>query len=200
MTTPQPEQQTLQGGVILGKGQPADQPPPSHIRLAPDTPDTPTPDPEGDAHEIQAMTAGITLVDRVECLGGHYRIKDKVGLMPLMRFAHVSKKVDEDEMEALVCIYDMLKACIHPVDWDRFVEDMTEKDADVEELMPVVARTIEMLAARPTQQSSDSSPGDSTTGPGSTRTSSSVDLPAGPRVPDWARETVPVAAAGARRA
>jgi len=199
MTTPQ--QETIQGGVILGQPDTGPQPSPSHIRLAPDTPDAERPlDLEGEAHEIQAMAAGITLADRVECLGGHYRIKDKVGLMPLMKFAYVSKRVDEEDLEALKCIYDMLKACIHATDWDRFERDMTEKDADVDDLMPVVAKTIEMLAARPTQQSSDSSSGGSTTGPGSTPTSSSAPELVGPRVPDWARETVPVAAAGARRA
>ncbi|MDL4812820.1 hypothetical protein [Actinomadura opuntiae] len=190
-------EQPLQGNVV----------PPSHIRLAPGTADagavppgdapeqpagTDVQDPERDAREVQAMAEGVTLADRVECMGGWYRIKDKVGLMPLMRFAHVSKKVDEDDLEALVCIYDMLRACIHPKDWDRFVADMTEKDAEAEELMPVVARTMEILSARPTRQPSASSDGRPATSPTSTRTS----LPAPPpgrEMPDWVNDTIPVA-------
>jgi hypothetical protein len=216
MTTPQPQpqQETIQGGVILGQPQPHPQPqplqagagqpptPPSHIRLAPDTPDQPGPDPEEEAREIQALAEGITLADRVECLGKHYRIADKVGLMPLLKFAKTAKSgVDSDDLDGLVAIYDMLKDCIAPDEWDRFVEEMTEAKAETDELMQVVGRTLEILSARPTRPSTGSSPGGSTTGPGSTPTSSSVAaLPEGPRVPDWARETVPVGAAGARRA
>lgn len=189
MTDPTPQTVPLPGDI-----------PPQHIRLAPNGPNgefipgpppaQPETDPEVEAREIQALSEGVTLVDRVEVLGGHYRIKDKVGLMPLMKFAHVSKKVDEEDLEALVCIFNMMKSCIHPTDWERFETDMTEKDADMEDLMPVVAQTMELLAARPTRQSSGSSDGRSTTGPTSTPTSSSAELAA--PVPDWVKDTVPV--------
>lgn len=204
MTTPQPQQpESVQGGVLLGQPQPApQQAAPTHIRLAPDTPGPAPADPEAEAREIQALAAGVTLADRVECMGKHYRIADKVGLMPLLKFAKTAKSgVEADDLDGLVAIYDMLKDCIHSGDWERFVEEMTEAKAEADELMEVVGRTLEILSARPTRPSTGSSPGDSTTGPGSTPTSSSAaGLPAGPRVPDWARETVPVDAVGAQRA
>lgn len=152
----------------------------------------PEPSPEELAHEMQAMSEGVVLDDRVECMGHFYRVADKVGLMPLMRFAFVSKNVDEADLEALVSIYEMLKDCIHADDWDRFVREMTEDKAEVEDLLPVVNSTFELLSARPSKRPSDSSSGQAAT----TRTSTDVSLPAGPRVPDWARETVPVAELG----
>lgn len=152
---------------------------------------TPPPEQSGEdvAREMQAMSEGVVLDDRVECMGGHYRIADKIGLMPLMRFAHTSKNVDEADLAALAAIYDMLHDCIHPDDWDRFERDMTAKKAEAEDMLPIVNQTFELLSARPTRPPIDSSSGPPTT----SHTSMGGSLPAGPRVPDWARETVSVA-------
>lgn len=154
----------------------------------------PQPDPSTEdlAREMQAMSEGVVLDDRVECMGHSYRIADKVGLMPLMRFAYTSKHVDEADLEALISIYEMLKDCIHEADWDRFVREMTVAKAEVEDLLPVVNSTFELITARPSKRPTDSSSGPQPITPTSTDASSQ----AGPRVPDWARETVPVAQLG----
>lgn len=187
MTTPQPEQPL----------------PPSHIRLAPTTSQAEQPqrDGEDEAREMQAIAEGVTLADRVTCMGKSYRIADKVGLMPLLKFAKTAQSgVDSEDLEGLVAIYDMLHDCIDPGEWPRFVEEMTELKAEADELMPVVGQTLEILNARPTRPSSGSSDGRSGTGGSSTPTSSSpaqaaiqaAGAPAGRRVPDWAAETIPV--------
>jgi hypothetical protein len=135
---------------------------------------------EREAHLIQGMSEGVVVdYDTVECLGERYRIGDKIGLMPLMRFAHSAKQgVDSGDLEGLSAMHDMLRDCIHPADWDRFQEDMTTKHASDAEIMPVVGQTIQLLAARPTQRPSDSSSGPPTTSQPSTPTSSTTASPA----------------------
>ncbi|MUN41401.1 hypothetical protein [Actinomadura litoris] len=135
-------------------------------------------DAEAQAHQIQAMSEGVVHGDTVECLGGHYRVADKVGLMPLLKFAHTaSMDVDANDMEGLVAIYDMLRDCLHEDDWKRFERDMTVKKAEADEMMTVVQQAIEVINARPTRQPSGSSSGPPTTGAPSTATSSSPPAP-----------------------
>jgi len=143
---------------------------------APQTPATPAPAEvaEAQSHEIQAMSEGVVNGDRVECLGGYYRVAGKVGLMPLLKFAHTaSLDVDSNDMEGLTAIWDILKDCLHEDDWDRFVRDMIDKKAESEEIMPVVGQAISIISARPTRRPSDSSSGPPETGAPSTATSSS---------------------------
>jgi len=50
---------------------------------------------------------------RVEFLGKEFAIASKIGLMPLMRFAHAAKSgLDSDDMEGMAAMYDMLRQCI----------------------------------------------------------------------------------------
>lgn len=157
---------------------------------------TPEEQAEADALELQGLSEGVVVTgETVECMGGRYLIGDKVGLMPLMRFASASKAgIDSSEMEGLVAMYDMLRDCIHPTDWERFERDMTVKQAEGDDLMPVVGRVIEMLTARPTKRASDSSPGQPSTSvpstAGSSRPATTVRRPAG------ADELIPVADLG----
>lgn len=52
-------------------------------------------------------------VRRVEFAGEEFVIADKIGLMPLMRFAHAAKSgLDSDDMEGMAAMYDMLRQCI----------------------------------------------------------------------------------------
>lgn len=147
---------------------------------------------EREARELQAMSEGVVLSDTVECMGGRYRIREKVGLMAMMRFAVVSRRTNsDDELAAMEAIYDVLRACILPDDWERFVEDMIDKSAEADDMLPLVNETYTILAARPTKRPSASSDGRSATGPGSTDGSSPA-APARP-VPDWVKDTVPVA-------
>lgn len=131
--------------------------------------------------QVQAAIEGVTSTGQaVTFLGVDYRIADRVGLMPLMRFAWVARQgVNGDDMEGLAAIYDMLHDCLHTDDWDRFQNDATTKKAEADDLLQVVAQTIELLTARPTQRPSDSSGGPLSTSPSSTGSSSSQAIPDG---------------------
>ena len=52
-------------------------------------------------------------VRAVEFLGKRFAIADKIGLMPLMRFAHASKSgLDSSDLEGMAAMYDMIRQCI----------------------------------------------------------------------------------------
>ena len=84
--------------------------------------------------------------------------------MPLMRFAKVAKAgVDAEDLDGLAALYDLLEQCIHDDEWTRFQETADRTRADGEELMAVIGKVFEALAARPTSLPSDSSAGQPTT-------------------------------------
>jgi hypothetical protein len=100
--------------------------------------------------ELQTLVEGVVLSEKVTFLDDVYRIADKVGLMPMMKFAHASSstQLDTGDMEGLAAIYEMLKDCIHPDDWARFERDAITKKAEADDLLPVVRQTVDMLTAR----------------------------------------------------
>jgi len=52
-------------------------------------------------------------VRTVEFMGEEFAIADKIGLMPLMRFAHAAKSgLDSADLEGMAAMYDMLRQCI----------------------------------------------------------------------------------------
>ena len=52
-------------------------------------------------------------VRTVEFMGVEFAIADKIGLMPLMRFAHAAKSgLDSADLEGMAAMYDMLRQCI----------------------------------------------------------------------------------------
>jgi hypothetical protein len=96
----------------------------------------------------------------VEFSGESFAIADKIGLMPLMRFAKTAKAgADSEDLEGLVAMYDLLEQVIDPADWDRFVNVASRDRVDGETLMSVVGKAIKAMTGRPTQRSSDSSDG-----------------------------------------
>lgn len=106
--------------------------------------------------------------------GASFAVADKVGLMPLLKFAHLSKKgVDANDMEGLSAIYDLLRSVIADDAWDRFEEHATVVRADGDDLMEVVSQAIEVISARPTDGPSDSSDGPQTVSESSADDSSS---------------------------
>ncbi len=110
----------------------------------------------------------------VEFLGERFRTAERIGLMPMMRFAKVAKAgVDSNDLDGLAAMYDLLEQCIADDEWGRFQAHADRKRADGDELMKVVAEVFEVLSARPTSRPSDSSAGPSTTAPNSTDASSS---------------------------
>lgn len=96
----------------------------------------------------------------IEFAGEKFAVADRVGLMPLMRFAHLaSAGVDSEDMEALAAMYDLLEQCLADEDWGRFQRAATKSRADGEALMGVVQKAIEVIGERPTGPASDSSGG-----------------------------------------
>src|SRR5690348_16012913 len=105
------------------------------------------------------------MTDQVKFCGEQFTIADKIGLMPLMRFAKVGKAgVDSDSLEGLVAMYDLLEQCLAPEEWQRFQNTADLNRADADELLAVVTKVFEVLSERPTSRPSDSSDGPSTTG------------------------------------
>jgi hypothetical protein len=139
------------------------------------------------------------MTQTVEFHGVDFAIADKVGLMPLLRFAHAAKSgLDSADMEGMAAMYDMLQQCIaeravyvrdgRPIDkpdevddgitvyggWPEFEAHATKVKADDDELMGVVKRVMGQLSERPTSQPSDSSVGQPSTAPMSEAASSSL--------------------------
>ena len=110
----------------------------------------------------------------VEFFGESFTVADRIGLMPLMRFAKVAQSgVGADDMAGLAAMYDLLQQCIDPQDWPRFEAAADKSRADGEELMTVVSAVMQKITERPTLQPSDSSDGLRITEPNSTDDSSS---------------------------
>lgn len=110
----------------------------------------------------------------VDFLGEQFKVADKVGALPLMRFAKVARAgVDAGELEGLAAMYDLLGQVIHPDDWSRFEDHADKEHADGDQLLALVQEVFALMAARPTGRSSDSSDGPQTIEPSSTDDSSS---------------------------
>lgn len=146
---------------------------------------------------VQAAVEGVVEGDgKVEFMGEHFKMAEKIGLMPLLKFAHASSKgVDSTDMEGLSALYAMINDCIDqtkpmeeklnpvsgltemvpigPSEWDRFEAHAIEQKAEADDLMSLVQRVIEALAARPTRPPGDSSAGRQTTSANSKASSSS---------------------------
>lgn len=104
--------------------------------------------------------------DVISFAGEEFHVAERIGLMPLMRFAHLaSAGVDSEDMEALAAMYDLLEQCVANGEWQRFQRAATRTRADGEALMKVVQDAIAVLSERPTGRPSDSSDGPTTTRP-----------------------------------
>lgn len=107
--------------------------------------------------------------------GEQFTLADKIGLMPLMRFAKAAKAgVDSEDMDGLAAMYDLLHQCIADDQWTRFEAAADRERADGEQLMGVVREALEAMTQRPTSRPSDSSDGSTTTLPNSVGDSSSL--------------------------
>lgn len=115
------------------------------------------------------MTEALT----VPFCGEDFRIADKIGLMPMMRFAKVAQAgVDSADLAGLAAMYDLLEQCLADDEWQRFSDHADKSRADGDELMAVVGKVFEELGKRPTSRSSDSSDGPPPTSERSTAGSS----------------------------
>lgn len=84
-------------------------------------------------------------VRRVEFMGKEFAIASKIGLMPLMRFAHAAKSgLDSDDMEGMAAMYDMLRQCI--ADEAVFVfQGRQITRAEANDLPPEAATAVEVF-------------------------------------------------------
>jgi len=113
-------------------------------------------------------------VSTVDFLGEQFRVAERVGALPIMRFAKAAKSgTDSNDMEGLVALYDLLAQVIHPDDWRRFEAHADAEHADGDQLLAVVQAALAAVAGRPTGRSSDSSAGPQIIEPSSTDDSSS---------------------------
>jgi len=104
------------------------------------------------------------MTDHIEFHGESYELAEKLGLMPLMRFAKVAQDgVDSADMEGLAAMYDLVEQCFTDEAWARFQVAATKHHADDEDLLDVVQKAIEIMAARPTRRSAGSLAGPQTT-------------------------------------
>lgn len=119
----------------------------------------------------------------VEFLGDTFAVTDRIGAMPLMRFAKIAQGgVDSNEMAGLAALYDLLEQCIAPDDWQRFQAHADRKRAQGDELLEVVKQVFSIVSERPTGQPSGSSDGLRTIEPNLPAASSSPVIDASERV------------------
>jgi hypothetical protein len=144
------------------------------------------PDPDAELAAIQGVVAGVAppepdagavsgtaVAARTITLNGKkFRIADKVGLMPLLKFSAFSDMTTSDS-RALGAMYAMLRDCIHADDWRAFEDHATDSKADAEELLDVISTAIELISGRPTEPPAASSAGRRSISGGSTGSSSS---------------------------
>jgi hypothetical protein len=92
--------------------------------------------------------------------GQTYRIADKIGAMPLLRFAKVAETgVGVDDMVGLAATYDLLEQCLTPDDWRRFIQHATTSRASADEILDLMKSTYAVMSGRPPVQPSVSSDG-----------------------------------------
>lgn len=148
-------------------------------------------------HSVQSAVEGVVETDgKIEFMGAYFKMTDRIGLMPLLKFAHASSKgLDSTDMEGLAALYSMIHDCIDheqpmeervnpvtgkvemmpsgPSEWNRFEAHAIEMKAEADDLMSLVQRVIEAVAARPTRRPGDSSAGPQQTSVNSKASSSS---------------------------
>jgi hypothetical protein len=165
-----------------------DQPSAGHQPYATTLPGTARDD-EPTSHDAQASAEGIVLDpdgDYLEFYGEKFRLADKVGLAPMIRFgAAANRGLDSDDMEGMAAMHSLIRSVIHrpPLlddngrqqvdvngkklrdekEWGRFLDLAEDELADGEEIMDFVNRAMEIMAARPTKPRELSSGGSRTT-------------------------------------
>jgi hypothetical protein len=102
-------------------------------------------------------------VASLDFLGESFEIVDRVGVMPMLRFAKAAKSgLQAESMDGLAAIYDVVEQCLEPTDWQRFETFCDQKRVDTEQLLEFVAKVMERVSERPTQRQSNSSDGQPT--------------------------------------
>lgn len=149
-------------------------------------------------HEAQAAAEGVVIEegDFLEFFGQRFRLADKIGLAPLIRFGHAANRgLDSEDMEGLAAMYSMIRGVIHrpplfgedgqqqvdengkrlrdETEWNRFMELAEDECAEGEEIMDFVNRAMAVMSARPRKPREISSGGSRPTSANSRGDSSS---------------------------
>jgi hypothetical protein len=107
--------------------------------------------------------------------GQEFKVAQSIGLMPLMMFASAAKSgLNTSDMDGLAAMHALLEDSLDPEDWPRFQRACIDAKIQADELLEVIKELIEAVAARPTQQPSDSSDGQQGTTPSSRGDSSTA--------------------------
>ena len=127
--------------------------------------------------EIVQETPPEPEVRRVEFMGKEFAIADKIGLMPLLKFAKAAQSgLDSADMEGMAAMLDLLQQCIADEEWLRFQDHATTTRANDDELLQVIKDVQAILTERPTSRPSDSSAGPQAIAPTSAGDSSSLEV------------------------
>jgi hypothetical protein len=129
-------------------------------------------------------TAAVIPQPTVELLGRHFPLSDRpVPALSLMKLAALAKRQAAQgagaptdgvsEMEQLSIIYELVQGVIAPDAWPAFEQHATATAAGIEELQQVIRQAVSARTSFPTQPSSASPDGRSTTGTSSPGGSSS---------------------------
>lgn len=158
----------------------------------------------GDDQELAAIQGHVAGVPEhapgglIEFMGRKFRVADKIGLMPLLKFSDAAELNTEDP-RALSAMYAMLRDSIYagspacgdaetckaceagdetscPAydkgDWLDFERHAIDTKAEAEDLLDVVTKVIELVMGRPTEPPARSSAGRRSIAGGSTGRSS----------------------------
>lgn len=140
-----------------------------------------TPAADRELAQVQGITSGVVEgsvvtdpAETVEFMGKPFRIAEKVGLMPLLKFS-AAVDFDISDPRALAAMYAMLRDCIYegtPAcgqctackedresacqafdagDWKAFEDHAVATKADADELMDVLTKVMEIITGRPTK-------------------------------------------------
>jgi hypothetical protein len=152
------------------------------------------------ASSDRELSGEVITPDRVVTLAGQdFRVAEKVGLMPLLKFSHAAN-LRSDDSRAYVAMYEILRDVIIEAedpcgncegcktagalatardcafadegDWERFQDHAVACKAEADELFEVVEQAIKVIAARPTESPSSSPDGSRSTSRKSTGGSS----------------------------
>lgn len=82
-------------------------------------------------------------------MGKEYRISEKQGIWPLMKFARAAELGETvRDMKGLASLHAMCENVIHPDDWAQFDEDMiAAKVADPMEFLDLANQAVEIIQA-----------------------------------------------------
>lgn len=128
--------------------------------------------------EVAARRVTNAEPDQFRFCGETFTVADKVGIIPLGRFAKAAMSgLDSAEMEGLAAMIDLLADSVIDEDRERFLDTAARNRADAEDLMPIVQAVIQAKTGRPTEPPSDSSVGRSRIGESSTGSHPLGDIP-----------------------